>query len=230
MKLKIFNFGTELDLSTNLINVLEVKDILLFRKIIETLQSQIINREVEEKVYVYNDDFKEINYRNIELIANYLDLFSNLKVANELEKILNNEFDEQKELMLQDINIEFNNLATHLFYDIDLDISYKDSFELKDFLRILKVEINNNGSIVDNLFSLLEYYSLITSDKLLFLVNLKLYLEKDELLEFYRYIIANELKVVLLEGKASNEILENEQKLLIDSNFEDYFELYTPEI
>lgn len=230
MNLKIFNFDTVLNLRDNMISVIEVEDILLFRKIIETLQSQIINRDVEEKVYIYDHEFKEINYRNVELIVNYMDLFSNLKIANELIKMISNELDEEKELMLHSLNIEINKFVTHLFYELDLDINYKDTFELKDILRILKVSINDNGNILDNLFSLVDYYSLIGLDNFLFFVNLKSYLEKDELLELYRYIMAKEIKVILLEVRASDKILENEQKLRIDSTFDDYFELHDPRI
>lgn len=225
MNLKIFNFETVLNLNDNIISVIEVEDTHLFRKIIETIQYQMKNQDVEEKVYIYDDEFNEISYRKIEMIFNYIDLFSNIKMTKEISNLLNNELDHETESAIQNINIELNEFATKVLYNLDIDLDYKNSFQLTDLLRILKVKINDNGSILDNLFSLIDFYSLMAPNKFLFFVNLKIYLDTDEIIEFYNYIRANKLTAILLEGRASDKILKNEQKLHIDSTFDDHYRL-----
>lgn len=230
MKLKIFNFNTLLDLAKNRIHIVEIEEVRLFRKMIETLQFQLDNEYVEERIYIFDDNYNEINYRNIDLVSDYTDLFSNIKVPNELVKIFEKHLTEEQEELIYNLNVSLNEFAFKMLYDLDIDIDYKESYQIKDLLAVLKPSITNNGSILENLFTLIDFYTLIDSKSYIFFINLKMYLSEEELVEIYRYILAKEIKVILLEGRASNKILNFEQKLNIDSTFDDHLELYNSEI
>ena len=230
MKLKIFNFDTVIDVSNNIISVVEIEDIRLFRKVIETLQFQVKNQEGEEKIWIYDDEFDEINFQKVDIISNYMDIFSNLKLFNQIFKVIDSNLDEEKEDAIRKINLYLNEFATDLLYDIDIDLDFKETFNLKELLKIIKVRITDDGSIVDNLFTLINFYSYIKIERILFFINLKSYLNREEVLEFYRHVLANNIKVILLEGRASDKLLENEQKMHIDSTFDDHYRLYSSDI
>lgn len=230
MKLKIFNFSTLLDLNKSTINIVEIEEVRLFRKVIETLQFQMINEYVEEKIYIFDDNYNEINYRDIDLVTNYIDLFSSIKVTNELVKILEKQLSEEQEELIYKLNISLNEFAFKMLYDLDIDIEYKESYQMKDLLPVLKLNIIDNGNILENLFTAIDLYTLFESKKYIFFVNLKSYLDEEELIEIYRYIVAKELKVILLEGRASDKILNLEQKFYIDDIFDDHYELYDTKI
>lgn len=227
MKLKVFNFETVLKLNVGKINIVEIEDIRLFRKVVETIRAQQSNLEVEEKVYIYDEGFNEFNYSKTILILDFLDLISNLKTNTTFFSIIDAEADELKEEAIQLINTQLNEFASKILYDIDIDLSYQESYSIRDLLRIIKIKVNDTGNILENLFTLIDFYSLLDPGAILFLVNLKSYLDSKELSELYKYILGNNLNIVLLERSGLGKTLKYEQKLHIDKTFDDHFELHT---
>lgn len=227
MKLKVFNFDTELNLKSKKINIVEIHNITLFRKVIETIKGQSINEETVEKIWVYNNDYKEINSSNIELVLDFFNMFSSIRIVNPIAKSIENNLDESKMEAIQNINIYLNKLATDLLYDLDIDIEHKESYSLADLLSILKVKISEEQNIIDNLFTLIDYLSFFKPNSFLFIVNLKSYLSSEEINEFYNYVLVKQVNIILLEGRASNNMIRNEQKLVIDEDYDDYYEVYT---
>lgn len=226
MKLKIFNFDTELVLNKTKINIIEVHNTKLFRKIVESLKTQMNNEDPSEKIWIVDNDYKEINSSNIELIIDYFNILSSVRIINPIAKFIDLNLDKTKLNAIQHINIELNRLATDLFYDIDLDIEFKDSFSLKDLLNVFKIKIPDSLSILENLFTLIDYFSIFKSDNILFMANLKSFLSSEELQEYYQYCLVNQVHIVLLEGRASNKTLKLEQKIIIDQDYYDYYEEY----
>lgn len=227
MRLKVFNFATELHLNKRKINIVEIHNVTLFRKIIETVKVQSINGETTEKIWIYNNDYKEINNNNIEIILDFFNMFSSIRIVNPIAKLIDSNLDEAKMEAIQNINIHLNKLATDLLYDLDIDIEYKESYSIADLLNVLKVKIFEEQDIIENLFTLIDYLSSFKPNSVLFMVNLKSYLSNEELNEFYNYILIKEVSIVLLEGRASNNMIKQEQKLIIDENYDDYYEEYT---
>ena len=99
MILKIFNFPTEIQLKKENVHVIEIEDQLLFRKIIETLNLQINNQETEEKVWLYDEKYKEISYRKVNIIFDYLNMFSTIQLVKPLEKLIENDYDDKGNLI-----------------------------------------------------------------------------------------------------------------------------------
>src|SRR5699024_1412218 len=149
-----------------------------------------------------------------------------LKLFNQIFKVIDSNLDEEKEDAIRKINLYLNEFATDMLYDIDIDLDFKETFSLKELLKIIKISITDDGSIIDNLFSLINFYSHIKPDSILFLINLKSYLSREELIEFYRHVLVNNIKIILLEGRTSDKLLKNEQKMYIDSTFDDHYRLY----
>ena len=54
--------------------------------------------------------------------------------------------------------------------------------------KLLKLKINYKNSIIENLFSIIELERSLKSSKFIVLVNLKQYLDDNELKELYKYI------------------------------------------
>lgn len=230
MILKIFSFPTEIQLKKENIHVIEIEDQLLFRKIIETLNLQINNQETEEKVWLYDQKYKEISYQKVDIIFDYLNMFSSINLVKPLEKLIEKDYDEHKDQIIENINIDLNLLATTLLCDLDINLSYQERYSLSDLLKLLKVKIVEEETILDNLFLLIDYFSMFKEDDILFLINLKQFLIEEELKEFYNYIQIKQVTVVLLEGRASDKLLIKEQKLTIDQTFDDHYRVNSTEI
>ncbi len=58
-------------------------------------------------------------------------------------------------------------------------------------------------------------------NKLLVFVNLKDYLQKEEIEELYKYALYNEVGIMLIDSDSYGCTLNNEKKLIIDGNFDE---------
>lgn len=226
MKLKIFNFETELHLNDGKVNVVEVHSKSLFRKVIESIKHQSRNESPVEKIWIYSDDYQEVNSRDIDLVFDFFNMFSNIRIINPVAKIIEENLDEYKNKVIENTNAQLNKLAAELLYDLDIGIDYKKSYHLVELLTILKIKIEEEQSILDNLFVLIDYLSMFKPKTFLFIVNLKTYLSFEEINEVYTYILAKDVNIVLLEGRASKRIISNEHKLVINEDFDDYYKEY----
>ena len=56
---------------------------------------------------------------------------------------------------------------------------------------------------------------------LLIVPNLKTFLQKDDLLELYKYSMYNNIKLLVLENKHYENVLKYEKKNIIDENFDE---------
>ena len=70
-----------------------------------------------------------------------------------------------------------------------------------------------------NLIKFLKLASDASFDKQLVFVNLKTFLEPDEVQEFYRQAVFSKLSVLLLENIPDEASFEYERKMVIDLDF-----------
>ena len=75
--------------------------------------------------------------------------------------------------------------------------------------------------MLENLFCLIDLESMFNLDKLLVFVNLKLYLDKDELIELYKYSLYNNVNIILIDSVSYGVKLDYESKLIIDNNLDE---------
>lgn len=54
------------------------------------------------------------------------------------------------------------------------------------------------------------------------MINLKQYLNKNELIELYKYSIYNEINIVLVDCETYGITTNNGKKLVIDENLDEY--------
>lgn len=55
------------------------------------------------------------------------------------------------------------------------------------------------------------------------IVNVKQYLDSDELVEFYKYCVYNNVKLLLLERGSEVSLLERERILFVDEDYDEFF-------
>ena len=82
-----------------------------------------------------------------------------------------------------------------------------------------RVEVDPFDALLDNLIKFLKFASDAAFEKQLVFVNLKNFLEPDEVQEFYRQAVFLELNVLLLENVPDDAVFEYERKMCIDKDF-----------
>ena len=220
MKLLVDYIDQEILLSKDKIFSLEVTNKHYFYRLINDF-CILSDGGINDSIKLYNiSSFKEINISSkLNIFTNYFDFNLNNKkiiniLVNDIEKQFTNiEVDKVRKNYLgieKVIKAKFNN------YNFAID--FNSEFSLKEIINLYKIKILQSKSLIDNLFTLIDVYKLYSSDSLLIFVNLKQYLTEQELYEFFKYCVYNEIYIVLID--INNYKIKNkfENKLIIDND------------
>lgn len=223
MNLKINYFDNNIKIENNYIQVIEIENKKTFYRLVSDLY-KIKNDEKLDEVFFYDDNNQEINmYNKVDLYVNFFDIDLNSKKnLNVLNKnIINSLTDNVKEEILNN----FKKLAksfTKILSDIDLPLSLNDNITVDDIIKLLKISINKTDDLLNNLLLLIDLEKVLKINEILFFINLKQYLSQEELIEFYKYAIYNEIKIVLVDSQSYGIKLDYEKKLIIDTNLDEF--------
>ena len=154
----------------------------------------------------------DFNQRRIQTVLyQYIDKI--IKLEPEILSNINN---------LQDsIHIEFMSIMEEFPFEI---LCKKDS-SILDILKMygIRIKANVDEKIIEKLFKLVELVQCLDLAKLIILVNVKQYLDSDEIVEFYKYCVYNNVKLLVLERGLEVSPLERERILFVDENFDEFF-------
>lgn len=225
MKLKIVGFESELNLDDYYVNVVEIHNKNLFHKIISQLYDKHRGLDVNNELKII-DDIEEINFKkDVYFVDNYFNVdANNRRIINRLymeivKNILDYGYGSEYDLLINNLI----KLILHSSNEISINITFDNKIEINDFLKLLNIKIDEPMycSIKENLYLLIDILSEFKMHKFILLCNLKNYIPIDELKELYKYSQYRKIKLVLIENVKDNKI-ENENKLIIDENYDDY--------
>lgn len=223
MNLKINYFDNNIKIKNDYIQVIEIENKKTFYRLVSDLY-KIKNDEKLDEVFFYDDNNQEINmYNKVDLYVNFFDIDLNSKKnLNALNKnIINSLTDNVKEEILNN----FKKLAksfTKILSDIDLPLSLNDNITVEDIIKLLKISINKTADLLSNLLLIIDLEKVLKMNEILFFINLKQYLSQEELIEFYKYAIYNEIKIILVDSQSYGIKLDYEKKLIIDANLDEF--------
>ena len=105
---------------------------------------------------------------------------------------------------------------------VDLPIMVNNDATIESLTKLLKLKINYKNSIIENLFSIIELERSLKSSKFIVLVNLKQYLDDNELKELYKYSIYNNVNIILIDSQCYGCSHDFEKKLIVDNNLVEF--------
>lgn len=137
------------------------------------------------------------------------------KIAKLLEEYAEDEmFSETVELK--------NRLQQYLEFLIekaDIHIEYDKDIDMGSFLKLFDIRVEENfESLLENLCGYLKLMVRLFKNQVFVFVNLKQYLEGQEIEEFYKFIEYEKIWVLLIENEMA-ERRENEKYLILDRDF-----------
>lgn len=218
-------FDSIIDLEGSFISVIEIHNKKLFQKIISEIYDRIKGVEEKSELIIYNQ-LDEINYtKDIFFVDNLFSIdFNNRSIINKLySEAIKNYTDYEMFNTLEKINFEILKLLNEVSNDIDVNIMYHNNIEFKDLLKFMNFKIDTpiNTSMKENIFLLVDIMSEFKIYKFIILTNLKNYLDKNDIIEIYKYSEYKQINLILIESEKCEKI-ESETKLIIDEDFEDY--------
>ena len=205
------------------INSIEIENKKFFYRFIRDLYS-ISNGDVLEEFIFLDDNNKEISvFNKIKKFNNFFEFdFNskkyNMEILKQLVREINDE-DKNEILNLQKkiytkVNKQLNKYDIPLYISIDID--------LEAILKELKITIKNYDDILNNLFLLIDLENILKLSNILIFINLKQYLSLEELEEFYKYAIYNNVKLILVDSQCYTSISKYEKKLIVDNDLVEF--------
>lgn len=228
MIFRIFYLDNDFILEENRVNVLEFHD--------KSFASKVIKKLISEEE-IYDDEFlilldengKEINIpKNSIIITDLFNInFNDKKILNKLYDLLEEEIktDESFYLELNEINQLLSNLVKDKLNQSNIDLELNQELKIKELLKFYNVQVlrNKEDDIITDLFNYLDLIVELNLCKIVFIVNLKSYLDEEQIEQAYKFFLYNRnIKIILIETNKYKKI-ENEKKLIIDKSFDDYY-------
>lgn len=222
MKLQINYIDHQLEIVHDSVLSLEIENKRYFYRLIKDL-NKISNGEVLGDICLIDKDKEVVISNKISLVLDFFNFnFINKKEMTLFYKFLKESIDDWK---YQEIINEYQKLYkffSKVLGDIDLPIQISEMVEIEDIFKLLKISINFKDELLDNLLLMIDFYKTIGYNKVIVLVNLKQYLSKEELIEFFKYCVYNEANIVLIDSQSYGDCLEYERKFIIDDDLDEY--------
>ena len=215
MKLVHEEYDLALDLLENKVNVLVIERHSLFTEIIQELYKQC-NGEEGHFIISYNQKILSMS-KTVEIITDILGIDCNNKrmlasLYQEIEQLVNEnlimESAQFNSSMIYYLERMLETVPYHLEYQADciptkIMKMVEMKFEMKDI------------SLLERIVEYLGIKGKLYGTAVTIFVNLKMYLEKEELQSLYEYIFYNKLQVILIEGGV-DAVLPEEQVTIIE--------------
>jgi len=214
MKLNIDFLENNINLSNDFVCSLEIENKNYFYRIVNIL-NQYSKGVLQDEIYESNIKTKIIiDYFNLEQ--------SNKKVITHINKIIKNDLNE---IDYEQLNKYYQKMILkyeEIIKQIDIPLEIDKEFNIDNLSKIFNISINYQNNILNNLFTLIDINKETKEFDLLVFINLKLYLTKEELKEFYKYAIYNKITILLVDSNSTGVSIENEKKIIIDQNLEEF--------
>lgn len=218
MKLVHELLSRTIEFRENINNVLVIEEPTFFTKIVEDFNKQEEGKE-GGVVLSENDSIIDLS-KNLILITDLFNISINdKKILTKLYKIVKEEayesanYDKTMELQNQIISY-IEKLTTSLDYHVeyDLDIDFTNVFKI---LNLKLVE--DETLLIDKLINYIKIINDLYLAKCVVIINLKAYLTKEELKNFYNEINYRKFNVLLIENKDYDRI-ETEKVYIVDKD------------
>ena len=223
MNIKINYFDNVLPITEDTVMSLEIENKGCFYRTITNFIT-ISNGELIEDIYFFDNNQQEIKmFNKLTVISDYFNLDLILKkYITHLQKLI---VDNTDEISTNDLAVLYKKITTkikQIFKNIDFQIIFNDEFSLEQLLKLIKPQIEIYDSFIKNLYLIIDLENAFKLSKLLIFVNLKQFLTKEELSEFYKYCIYNKISILLIDNFSHDISLEHEKKLVIDIDLDEF--------
>ncbi len=217
MRLMYREYGIDLEIKENRVNVLVIEPPNIFSLIMEELTNQM--RGEPGGLILSEQDVIKNFCREAEMVVNPFEVDCNEKrILQKLYQELTQEMNDfliEKTVCLQGQIIAYlDELLQRVPYSLDYEIEEN----MAGLLKLCHVEIDNQGeTLVEKLMSYIRALKQFCNIQVIFFVNLKLFLTQPELEELYKFASYEKISLILLEN-SFKEKLKNESICILDKD------------
>lgn len=203
----------------NQVNELIIENVGLFQRFLWQILQQI-EGSCESSIFLTEED-KILSWeKNVEIIINPFQLDINQKkVLNRLYQNMSNIVQEKGYyLKLNELSSEIINLLTEIEFDGDISLNYSMNIEPVQIFKMMDVKIETEGkTLLEKLTGYIKIVSELLLYKLIIFVNIKSYLNEEELSLLYQAAHYEKVHLLLIESCERKTLLK-ENRIIIDSD------------
>lgn len=223
MIMSIFGLENKITFEEGKINVLEIYNKKFFRRMIGILNGE---EEAENNEIVLLDNEKRVELKkNVFVLTDLFNIdFNSKKIITKIYNELIESIKKRQDDELENLTIKLRNYLIEEINDLPFEFNINSELEINDLLKAfnLKIDTTCYTTIVEKIEFIINIIANLKMATILVIPNLKVYLEKEEIIEIYKYSLYNNIKLLILEN-SSNEKIENyEIKNIIDKEFDEF--------
>lgn len=223
MKINVNYIDNELILEDNKILNIEIYNKKFFYRFIKDL-NLIENGNNLEEITAFNKQNEEITLTNkIEILSDFLefDLY-NKKYSSDFQKyIVKNSEEKNIDKIVKEYSKVYDSI-TNIVNLVDIPITIKNDFDFDSIIKSFKFEVNFSDDLLNNLINLLEVKTNLSKEKIYIFINLKSYLNNEDLLEFYKYIYLKNIYSIFIDTSKYADLNDYINKVIIDRDLDEF--------
>lgn len=206
------------------VGVLEVHDKRLFARVCRSLISEQ-GEAALEPYSLWDAEGGKLSARNAILAAvDPFDLpWGDRALLGDLQDVVEEMYaaDDQARRRIDESARRLREDVVELGLRLQSEYEFAVEWDLGKFLKSFDFSVEEDPveSLLDNLIKFMKFASDIRCKQVILFVNLKSFLEKSELEEFYREAFLCDLNILLLESIPDPSCYEQERKTVIDLDF-----------
>lgn len=220
MKFQYKSFNFKMDFEEKNIFSLIIENKKVYRKIIEDL---VNNSNIEDGNIIFSKNNKLIiPEKEIFIFSDYfsfdINKFVLTKYYKELKNLSENEFLNET-LKIKDILKDYINKLIENNYSL----KFEDDLDVGQILKAFSIKFERSEDLLLNLFEWIKILNEILGYEIFLFINLGNFLSENELVEFSKFIVYNECKVIFLENFYRNKLFEDDNLIVIDNDLCEIF-------
>ena len=226
MKIRINGCDNDLKIGEQSISVIQVKDIKLFRKILDNI-NQKINEIENNDIFILDDKEGEISFsKEVFILFDLFNVdFSSKKILTKMYNKIQDSLNQDEEIEFADKLVEVRSVLVRHANELPFNYKIKEEIKLVDVLKLFEFKIDEQSyqSILEKLELFIDILSTLNISRFLIIPNLKDYLIEEEIIYLYKYSLYNNINLIIIQNSEKKK-LEYERKLIIDENFIDFID------
>ena len=217
MKLINAKYDLMIDMRENKVDMLVLENAAIMSEIVEDLYKQTLGGEGS---FILSVEGKELKFeKHFALIINPFAVnFNDKKIINKLFSELafvGNEFVVEKTQINSKMIQLLENIIDNVQYD---NLSYNLDFDWNNLFKLYDVKINNEfDALLEKMIEYIKVLSELCSVKVVCMVNIKSFLQDDEIERLYEMAFYYKIQLLLIESSEKKSIL-GENIYIIDND------------
>lgn len=217
MTFKISFIENTIETSNEYVRCLEIENKNYFYRVVKLLNDYFNNQDIEEELIIT----EKLNFK---IVTDYFNIdLNDKKTINLITKYIKEHIDETNyENLLKNYQKLNKIFQLAVMESINLPIVTEKNVNLDNIIKVMNIKITEEGNLLKKLYTLIDLITELQNYELLIFVNLKQFLSKEELNEYYKYAIYNHVSLLLIDNISYGIAQNYEKKLIIDDNLEEF--------